>query len=102
MHYSPQQELVFWSHLWFLPRLLLISGLSLPLLPTFRSGRGRRLIARYAVLRERRRGALFLLALPLGLVEALLGWQWQILLNGAATDGFNELALFVFYRLVFV
>ncbi len=51
---------------------------------------------------ERYRGTLFLLALPLGLVQALLGWQWQVLGIQAASDGFNELARFVFYGLVFM
>lgn len=101
-HYAPQQELVFWSHLWFIPRLLGISLLALPLLLALRSARGRRLIARIAVLCERRHGAVFLLALPLGLVEAMLGWQWQTWQTGAGTDGFNELAQFVFYGLIFV
>jgi hypothetical protein len=46
-HYTPQQELAFWSHLWFLPRLLLICLLGLPLLLAMHSARGRRLIARF-------------------------------------------------------
>lgn len=74
-HYAPGQEIVFWSHLYFIPRLLVISLLSLPLLLALRSGRGRRLIARFVVLCEWRRGAVFLLALPLGLLLDLLGWQ---------------------------
>ncbi len=98
-HYTPQQELFFWNYLWFIPRLLLISGLSLPLLLALRSRRGRRLIAGFAVLCERHRGALFLLALPLGVVLVMLGWQWQ---TWTTTDDFNELAQFVFYGLVFV
>lgn len=101
-HYAPGQEIVFWSHLYFIPLLLGISLLALPLLLVLRSGRGRRLIARFAVLCERHRGAVFLLALRLGLLQTVLGWQWQTWQTGAGTDAFNELAKFVFYGIVYV
>ena len=101
-HYAPGQEIVFWSHLYFIPRLLVISLVALPLLLALRSGRGRRLTARCAVLCERHRGAVFLLALPLGLLQAALGWQWQTWQTGAGTDGFNELAQFMCYGIAFV
>jgi peptidoglycan/LPS O-acetylase OafA/YrhL len=74
----------------------------MPLLLVLRSARGRRLTAGFAVLCEGHPGALFLLALPLGLLEAALGWQWQILQPGAASDGWSELAQLLFYGIVFV
>jgi peptidoglycan/LPS O-acetylase OafA/YrhL len=101
-HYAPGQEIVFWSHLYFIPRLLVISLVALPLLLALRSARGRRLTARFAVLCERHRGAVFLLALPPGLVLAAFGWQWQTWQTGVGTDDFNELAQLVCYGLAFV
>lgn len=102
MHYTPTYEFIFWSHLWFIPRLLAISLLTLPLLLWLRSTRGRQLIAWLAALCERQRGAVFLLAVPLGLVLAVFGWQWQGWQVVGAPDGANVLSQLLFYTLVYV
>ncbi|HEU5439643.1 MAG TPA: acyltransferase family protein [Ktedonobacterales bacterium] len=102
MHYTPQYEFIFWSHLWFIPRLLAISLLTLPLLLWLRGARGTRLIAWLATLCERQRGAVFLLALPLALILAVFGWQWQGWQVVGAPDGANVLSQFLYYTLVYV
>ena len=102
MHYTPQYEFIFWSHLWFIPRLMIMSMLTLPLLLFLRSARGTRFIAWLAALCEHHRGAVFLLAVPLCLVTAVLGWQWQGWQVVGAPDNANVLAQFVFYTIVYV
>ena len=101
-HYTPQYEFIFWSQLWFIPRLLLISLLTLPLLLFLRGARGRRLISRLATLCERHRGAVVLFAVPLGLILAVLGWQWQGWQVVGAPDTANVVAQFIFYAVVYV
>jgi hypothetical protein len=44
-HFSSGREFVFWGHLWFVPRLLLIALATLPVLLSLRSKLGRSLIA---------------------------------------------------------
>jgi hypothetical protein len=44
-HFSSGREFVFWGHLWFVPRLLLIALAILPVLLSLRSTLGKRLIA---------------------------------------------------------
>lgn len=102
MHYTPQYEFIFWSHLWFIPRLLVISLLTLPLLLWLRSARGTRLLSWLAAFCERQRGAVFLLAVPLGLVLAVLGWQWQGWQVVGAPDGANMLSQFLYYAVVYL
>ncbi len=105
IHYSPQYEFIFWSQLWFIPRLFVISLLTLPLLLYLRAGRaGRaeRILAWLAELCERYPGAIFLLAAPLVIVNAALGWQWQGWQVVGASDGANVLAQFLFYAIVYV
>ena len=101
-HYTPQYEFIFWSHLWFIARLICISLVTLPLLLFLRGARGERLIVWLAALCERRRGGVFLLAAPLGLVLAILGWQWQGWQVVGAPDGANMVAEFAFYALVYI
>ncbi len=101
-HYTPQYEFIFWSHLWFIPRLLIISLLTLPLLLFLRGPRGMRFIAWLATWCQRLRGGVFLLAVPLGLVLAILGWQWQGWQVVGAPDTVNVLAQFVFYAIFYV
>lgn len=102
VHYTPQFEFIFWSHLWFIPRLLVISLLTLPLLLFLRGRRGARLITWLATLCDRFRGAVFLLAVPLALINAVLGWQWQGWQVVGAPDTANVLAQFLFYTIVYV
>jgi peptidoglycan/LPS O-acetylase OafA/YrhL len=101
-HYSPQFEFIFWSHLWFIPRLFIIALLTLPLLLHLRTARGERYIAWLADLCERYRGFVFLLAVPLFLVDAILGWQWQGWQVVGAPDSANVLSQFLFFTIVYV
>jgi glucan biosynthesis protein C len=102
LHYTPQYEFIYWSHLWFIPRLLAISLLTLPLLRLLRAGRGERFITWLVNLCVRHRGGVFLLAAPICLVNAALGWQWQGWEVVGAPDGANVLAQFLFYTVVYV
>jgi acyltransferase-like protein len=101
-HYSPQYEFIFWSHLWFVPRLLVISLVTLPLLLVLQGARGTKFISWLAARCEHRRGAVFLFAMPLGLVLALLGWQWQGWQVVGAPDSSNMLAQLVFYAIIYL
>lgn len=101
-HYTPQYEFIFWSHLWFIPRLLVISLLTLPLLLFLRGPRGTRLIAWLAIWLQRHQGGTFLFAAPLGLVLAVLGWQWQGWQVVGAPDTLNVLAQFLFYTIFYI
>ena len=101
-HYSPQYEFIFWSHLWFVPRLLAISLLTLPLLLFLQRVHGAKFVSWLAVRCERHRGAVFVFAVPLGLVLAVLGWQWQGWQVVGAPDSSNMLAQLVFYAVVYM
>lgn len=101
-HYTPQYEFIFWSHLWFIPRLLIISLLTLPLLLFLRGPHGTRFTAWLAIWLQRYQGGIFLFAVPLGLVLAVLGWQWQGWQVVGAPDTWNVLAQFVFYTIFYI
>lgn len=102
IHYTPQYEFIFWSQLWFIPRLFVISLLSLPLLLFLRNARGQRMIGWLASLCERYRGAVFLLVAPLIVVDAALGWQWQGWEVVGAPDTANVVAQFLFFTIVYL
>lgn len=102
VHYTPQYEFIFWSQLWFIPRLFVISLLTLPLLLYLRTERGAKAITWLADLCERRRGGVFLLAIPLGVVSAALGWQWQGWEVVGAPNTANVVSQFLFYAIVYV
>lgn len=101
-HYSPQYEFIYWSHLWFIPRLFIIALLTLPLLRYLQSPRGERYIAWLADRCERYQGFVFLLAVPLFLLNAILGWQWQGWQVVGAPDAANVVSQFLFYTLVYI
>lgn len=69
-HFSSLREIVFWGHLWFIPRLMLYSLAALPLFLWLRGDSGRRLVSRLGDLLARR-GALILLSVPLGITLVL-------------------------------
>lgn len=69
-HFSSLREIVFWGHLWFIPRLLLYSLAALPLFLWLCGDSGRRLVSRLGDLLVRR-GALILLSVPLGITLML-------------------------------
>ncbi len=70
-HFSTTLAIVFWGHLWFIPRLFAFALVTLPLFSFFKSRRGLRLLATLSQW-LRFPGAIFLFALPLILVEMLL------------------------------
>lgn len=65
-HFSPALAIVFWGHLWFIPRLFVYALISLPVFLWLRTERGARLLTALGRL-MRYPGAIFLFALPLGL-----------------------------------
>lgn len=65
------RESLHWAHLWFLFYLFVASLLALPLFLYLRREPGRRLVSRLASFTEKK-GAIFLYALPLVLVEVIL------------------------------
>lgn len=69
-HFSPELAIVFWGHLWFIPRLFAYALLTLPLFFWFKSDPGQRLITALGRL-MRYPGAIYLLALPLIITEML-------------------------------
>ncbi len=100
-HFTPALALVFWGHLWFIPRLFVYALLTLPLfLWLRRSATGPRLLTALARL-MRYPGAIFLFALPLGLVEifvraaglSALTASWPIY------DDWEQFAYFLLYFL---
>lgn len=90
-------ETLYWAHLWFLAYLFVASLMALPLFLYLRGEEGRRLVARLADFLSLR-GAVFLLALPLVVVEATLRAKWhqtRLLLV-------DDWASFFFYGTLFV
>ena len=93
LSWNPQSLMAYSFHLWFLAFLFLFSLLALPLFMSLRRERGQRFIAWLAALCERQ-GGLFVLLLPLVLVQialraALPGYQgW--------TDFLSWLVFFVY------
>lgn len=99
-HFSPSLAIVFWGHLWFIPRLFVYALCALPVAFFLRSRPGAWLIAglnralRYP-------GAIFALALPLILVE--MGARASHL--NALTTGwplYDDWVQFVFYLVCFI
>lgn len=70
-HFSLPLAIVFWGHLWFIPRLFAYALCTIPLFLFLKSRTGVRLLGRLNNL-LRYPGAIFLFALPLMLVEMLL------------------------------
>ncbi len=85
-----------WGHLWFLAYLFVFSMLALPLFLSLRKGSGGRLVAGLASVCERR-GAIFLLAVPLAISEAALRARWPNFQNL-----YDDWANFSFYLIVFI
>lgn len=74
-HYSVELVPIFWAHLWFLPRLLVVSVLGLPLVMAMRGPRGRVWLARLSWLGHRRHGIL-LFAIPVASIRVIFGSGW--------------------------
>ncbi len=86
-----------WGHLWFLVYLFVFSLVSLPLLLYFRSEAGRPFISKLAALAEKS-WAIFLLAIPLALIEMAFRARWGNTRNlyGDWANFFSYLTLFVY------
>lgn len=69
-----------WGHLWFLAYLIVFSLLALPVFLYLRKEAGSRLVAKLAAICDRP-GGLFLLVIPLGIVEAVFRPRWPGLQN---------------------
>jgi glucan biosynthesis protein C len=72
-----------WGHMWFVAYLFVFSMLALPLFHYLEGDKGRNLLSRLGAFCERP-GAIFLLAIPLALIQAALraGWPgFQNLIN---------------------
>jgi peptidoglycan/LPS O-acetylase OafA/YrhL len=69
-HFSPELAVIFWGHLWFIPRLFAYALVTLPLFFWLKSRSGQRLLTALGRL-MRYPGAIYLLALPLVIVEML-------------------------------
>lgn len=98
------RETLHYAHLWFLFYLFVISLLALPLFLYLRREAGRRLISRLAALMEKK-GAVFLLVIPILLVEVTLrplrpGSARAIIIDDWANFS-NYLILFVYGFLIF-
>jgi peptidoglycan/LPS O-acetylase OafA/YrhL len=85
-----------WAHLWFLAYLFVFSMLALPLFLALRKEIGQRLISRLATLCERRR-AIFLLAIPLAIIQAALRARWP-----GWQNLYDDWANFLFYITFFL
>lgn len=90
-------ESLHWAHLWFLAYLFVASLLALPLFLYLRGDAGRRLTGRLADLLSRR-GMIFLLALPLVVIEATLRAKWL----RTRLNIIDDPAGFLFYTTLFV
>jgi glucans biosynthesis protein C len=71
-HFSPSLALVFWGHLWFIPRLFIYALGALPLFLWLKRPGGARALARLDHLLSTLPGAIFLFSLPLTLIEMLI------------------------------
>ena len=70
-HFSTTLVIVFWGHLWFIPRLFAYALCTLPIFYFFKRPRGVRLLQALSRL-LRHRGAIFLFAIPLVVAETLV------------------------------
>jgi hypothetical protein len=84
-----------WGQLWFLAYLFVFSSLALPLFLYLKTHRGTHLLSRAAAFVEKP-GAIFLAALPLAVIQALLRAKWPGFQNL-----YDDWANFAFYLTVF-
>lgn len=67
-HFTPYLAIVFWGHLWFIPRLFAYALVTLPVIFWLKSARGKRLLTALGQL-MRYPGVIFLFALPLSIID---------------------------------
>lgn len=95
-NFGRTKESLHWAHLWFLAYLFVSSLVALPLFLYLKKD-GRHLISRLATLMEKK-GAIFLFALPLVVIEATLRAKWV----GRALIIVDDWANFLFYLALFI
>ena len=85
-----------WQHLWFLAYLFLYSVAALPIFQWIKSASGTVRIRRLADFCEKR-GAIFLLFIPLAIVQVTLGPFWP-----QTHDVINDWMLHAYYLIIFI
>lgn len=66
-----------WFHLWFIGYLLLYCIITLPLFVFLRKEKGKQLISKVTTLITQRKGLIFLLSIPLIIIDILIGLYWN-------------------------
>lgn len=99
-HYSPSAAVMFWMHLWFLPRLLAYALIALPICLYLKSPSGARVGAWLGRLSERP-GGLLLFALPLAVSDIVLQPGWLTTLT-RGWPIYDEWQAFFFGLLIFI
>ena len=80
-----------WGHMWFVAYLFVFSMLALPLFQYLKEGKGRNFVSKIGAFCERP-GAIYLLAVPLAVIQAALRARWPGFQNL-----FDDWANFFFY-----
>lgn len=99
-HFTTTLAIIFWGHLWFIPRLFMYALCTLPIFYFFKSRQGLRLLEALSQF-VRYPGAIFLFALPLMLVEMLLR-AWGVNALTAHWPLYDDWIQFAFYLVYFV
>ncbi|HEY7419645.1 MAG TPA: acyltransferase family protein [Ktedonobacteraceae bacterium] len=89
MHFSSTLELIFWGHIWFVPRLLLFALVTLPLLLWLRSERGRQFITRISHLFIWP-GSILLLGMAIALPRVLAAALYRHMLAQSPTTSWDS------------
>jgi surface polysaccharide O-acyltransferase-like enzyme len=100
-HYSLALVPVFWAHLWFLPRLLAVAILALPILLVLRSSHGRGLLASLGR-RLDRPGGILLLAIPVAVTNLAFssGWLNKLTASWPIYDDWSQFLLYFLFFLL--
>lgn len=103
-HFSSMREIVFWGHLWFIPRLLLYALAALPPLLWLRTGPGRRFIARMSGLFIVPGSAMLLgVAIVLPRIASAAIYRLTISISGSANwDSYNLWSQLVVFLIFFL
>jgi len=99
-HFSMSLVPIFWAHLWFLPRLFVVSVVLLPVLLWLREARGSEVRARLLRLCDRP-GGILLLGLPLAITNLAFASGWLNTLT-AHWPLYDEWSQFLLYLLFFL
>jgi len=86
-----------WGHLWFLAYLFVFSLIALPVFNSLRNGKGRLLIEKLYIIAENK-NKIFLLFIPISVIEVSLRW----LFPDGNQNLYNDWANFLTYFLLYV